>query len=281
MRSSVVVKFSILVLSVVAVLINSQELMAAGGCDPTDKSQCCDFVQSQNQLSVSRMLTYDQGACALSVYHHQSSIRFRRMGFASDGQVSVYMQVEGSSRNNATQSFLIYPFGENPTLNMGASGNQVEIDTGSGQKWTFNSENRLPTNVDSCSVTASPSFSTSSSGISLSSCENHLVVTTPVEVGGEYIAYPDKPLTLRDPKGKTCAITTSDLYDYIVKGPNNTKDRAGRYYNIKLKFRTNADMARALARKCPNIDVSVLTPPRPTLNLNLDDLVDPQEDAQD
>lgn len=273
--------FSIFILVSFAVLIYSESLMAAGACDPADKSQCCVFVQSQNQLSISRILTYDQTACTLSVYNQQSGTRFRRMGFGSDGQVSVFMQVEGNSRSNATQSFLIYPFGENPTLHSSSNANQLEVATGSGQKWTFNSQNKLPTSVDSCTITASPSFSTTSSGLSLSDCENHLVVTTPVEVGGEYISYPNKPLTLRDPKGKTCAITTSDLYNYIDKGPNNTKDRAGRYYNIKLKFKTNAAMARALESKCPNIDVSVLTPPRPALNLNLDELVDPSDESED
>lgn len=257
-----------------------QSSNASGACDPADKNQCCDFVQTRSQLSVSRMLTFDQGACTLSVYYQQSGSRFRRIGFGSDGQVSVFMQVEGSSRSNATQSFLIYPFGENPTLNAGSS-NQLEIDTGSGQKWTFNTQTRMPTDIDSCAITASPSFSTSSSGVSISQCENHLVVTTPVEVGGEYIAYPDKPLTITDPKGKTCAISTSDLYEYINKGPNNTKDRAGRYYNIKLKYRSNAEMARALRQKCPNIDTSVLSPARPPLNINLEGLVDPPDETQE
>jgi hypothetical protein len=273
--------FSFFVVVSFTVLIYSQISLAAGTCDPSDRSQCCVFVQSQNQLSISRILTYDQGACTLSVYNQQSATRFRRMGFGSDGQVSVFMQVEGNSRSNATQSFLIYPFGENPTLNMRSGGSQLEIATGSGQKWTFNSQNKLPTSVDSCTITASPSFSTSNSGINLTDCENHLVVTTPVEVGGEYISYPNKPLTLHDPKGKTCAITTSDLYNYIDKGPNNTKDRVGRYYNIKLKFKTNAAMARALASKCPNIDVSVLVPPRPAFNLNLDDLLDPSDELEE
>ena len=269
-----------LALLLLAVIAFAEGSLAAGSCDQEDKNQCCDFLQNRNQLNISRMTTYDQSACTLGVYYQQSTARFRRFGFGSDGQVSIFMQVEGNNRSSATQSFLIYPFGENPTLKAGTA-NQLEVDTGSGQVWSFNTQTRLLTAVDTCSITASPAFSTSSSGVTLSNCEKHLVVVTPVEVGGEYISYPDKPLTIKDPQSKTCAITTSDLYNYIEKGPNNTKDKAGRYYNIMLKYKTNAEMAAALRRKCPNLDTSVLAPAaaaRTPFELNFDNLLDPDDE---
>lgn len=260
------------------------QIISSELCGMADKSSCCSFNVDQNATSISRLQTLDQSSCAMGVVLDSPGNRYRRFGFGSDGQVSIYIQTSAAKGANSTQSFLIYPFGENPTVNLGSaigSANNFEIDSGSGHKWTINSMTSLPTALEDCVINVSTSFTLSNSGVSISSCQKHLVVTTPIEVGGEYIAYPEKPLTIRDPKGKSCAITTSDLYNYTEKGPKNTKDGLGRYYNIKLKYSTNADMARALRRKCPSLDTSVLAPPRPPLNLNLDDLVDPAEDEQD
>lgn len=106
-------------------------------------------------------------------------------------------------------------------------------------------------------MTVSPKFSLQESGIKIQSCKKHLVAETPVEVGGEYIAYPDKALTLRDPAQNTCRLKNSDLYEYKKDGPSY-KDKRGRHFTFKLKFRTNAEMGDKLGKLCPGLDVSML-----------------------
>ncbi len=265
--------FAVLLISVLSsVLILTKA--SAQACDPTDKNQCCSFNLVKNQTKTSRIQALDQ-TCSLSVVSQQTTRSFRRFGFASDGQVSVFMQPGGNSqRANATQSFLIYPFDENPTYEAG-SGNNFSIDSGSGLKWTFDSATSLPVSLESCSLSVSPTFTLHDSGVNINSCPGHLVIETPVEVGGEYIAYPNRKMTIRDPQGHTCEIDNSDLYRYIEKSENNTHDRAGRYYNIKLKYSTNRELGQQLHRICPRLDVSMLTKVRPPFNLNVEGLTDP------
>lgn len=260
----------------------------AASCNPTDRTQCCTIVQSQKQTNITRIQALDQ-SCTMSVVAQQSNRSFRRFGFGSDGQFSVFLQPGGNSqRASATQSFLIYPFGQNPTVESG-SGNRFTVNSGSGQRWTFDALTSTPVSVNDCTLNVNPNFTLHNSGVSLSSCTGHIVIETPVEVGGEYIAYPDGHLTVHGLRGQTCQIANSDLYRYIQKGTSNTKDRAGRYYNIQLKYRSNREMAQALHRLCPQLDVSVLTTasntssaasspaPRPRLQLNLDSLSDEPE----
>ena len=83
------------------------------------------------------------------------------------------------------------------------------------------------------------------------------MIETPVEVGGEYIAYPDKILTVRDPGQKSCQIKNSDLYEYKMSG-KSVKDKLGRYFSMKLKYKSNQEMGLKLKQLCPNLDVSML-----------------------
>lgn len=239
------------------IILLSTYSFAGEFCNPEDKTKCCDIVQSKHNTHISRLLTYDQSACTMSVRSGQTNVSFRRFGFASDGQFSIFIQPGGNSqRNNSTQSFLIYPFGENPTLNL-SSGNQIQVDSGSGQTWIFNSQNALPTSIENCDLSVSSNFNLNESGINIDNCKNHLVIKTPLEVGGESIAYPNLSLTVEDPSGVSCQIKTNDLYNYLEKG-TEFKDRKGRYYNIQFKFKTNRDLGLALKQKCPTLDVSML-----------------------
>lgn len=256
----------------------------AQSCNPASKNQCCPFVEMQGQANVSRIPTLD-GSCTLSVVDQNSRHSFRRFGFGSDGQVSVFMQPGGDAqRAAATQSFLIYPFGENPTAEP-QSGGRFAVNSGSGQRWIFDTQTALPVSLSNCRITVSPTFTLANSGVNISSCARHLVIQTPVEAGGEYIAHEDGMLTVRDPAGTSCQVHSTDLYRYIRKGPSNTQDRQHRFYNIQLKYRSNGEMAQQLRRLCPRLDVSMLTsgsaseptspaPPRarPRLELNLIDL---------
>jgi hypothetical protein len=262
------------------------EVIKAQSCNPASKSQCCAFVQQHDQAKVSRISTLD-GNCSLNVVHQNSNRSFRRFGFGNDGQVSVILQPGGNSqRAMASQSFLIYPFGEKPTAEP-PSGGRFAVNSGSGQRWVFDTQTALPVSLSNCRLTVSPTFSLTNSGVSIASCKNQLVIETPVETGGEYIAHADGMLTIRDPAGTTCRVRSSDIYRYITKGPNNTKDRANRYYNIQVKYRSNSEMAQQLRRLCPRLDVSMLTSrsaatrdssvspppsPRPSFELDLSDL---------
>lgn len=231
----------------------------AATCKSDDQAryECCELLKTKNQTKFSRLATLDNSVCTMSVYAGDSNSSFRRFGFASDGQVSVFLQPGGNrQKSNSSQSFLIFPFGEIPTGQFGFD-EKLQVTSGSGQKWTFNTQSALPSAIEGCSLTVSPKFSLQDSGIKIQSCKKHLVAETPVEVGGEYIAYPDKPLTLRDPAQKTCQLKNSDLYEYKKTGPSY-KDKLGRHFTFKLKFRTNAEMGEKLAKLCPSLDVSML-----------------------
>lgn len=226
--------------------------------DVQAETECCEMLKSLNQTKVSRLPTRDKRFCTLSVYNGDSSSGFRRFGFANDGQVSIFMQPGGNSqKSNSSQSFLIFPFGELPTGKFDADQRKLNLKSGSGQKWTFNSETSLPNTLEGCTLNVSSKFSLQDSGVKIHSCKKHLVIETPVEVGGEHIAYPDKLLTLRDPSGKSCQLKNSDLYEYIKEG-KSYKDKLGRYFNSKFRFRTNQELAGSLRKLCPGLDVSML-----------------------
>lgn len=233
-------------------------------CKSDDQAQheCCELFKTKNQTKFSRLATLDKSVCTMSVFAGDSNSSFRRFGFASDGQVSVFLQPGGNKqKSNSSQSFLIFPFGEIPSGQFGAD-EKLQVNSGSGQKWTFNTQTALPSALEGCSLTVSPKFSLQESGVKIQSCKKHLVAETPVEAGGEYIAYPDKPLTLRDPAQNTCRLKNSDLYEYKKNG-SSFKDKLGRHFTFKLKFRTNGEMGEKLGKLCPGLDVSMLkTEPR-------------------
>lgn len=220
---------------------------------------CCEFNKIKNHSQSTRLATFDKSVCTLSVYGDNPNQSYRRFGFGSDGQVSVFMQPGGNSQKlNSSMSFLLFPFGELPTADYKEDG-KIKIKSGSGQNWSFNSQTALPTALSGCDLQVSPKFSLQDSGVKIKSCKNHLVIETPAEVGGEYIAYPDKSLTIRDPKGKSCQVKNSDLYNHIKKPNSQYKDKLGRYYDVKLKYKTNKELADNLKKLCPSLDVSVLS----------------------
>lgn len=231
----------------------------ANSCKSDDQanSECCDFFKSKNHTKTSRISTLDQSVCTVSVYNGNSDTSYRRFGFASDGQVSIFMQPGGNKQKlNSSQSYLIFPFGEIPVVKYNAD-EKLNIKSGSGQLWTFNTQNSLPIALEGCKLSVSPNFSLRDSGIKIQSCENHLVIETPVEVGGEYIAYPEKTLTVRDPNLKSCRIKNSDIYEYKKTG-SSFRDKLGRYFNMKVKFKSNREMGLKLKKICPHLDVSMM-----------------------
>lgn len=231
----------------------------ANNCKSDDQAdiECCEFIKSMNHTKANRLQTFDKSVCTLSVYNRDSDTSYRRFGFGSDGQVSIFMQPGGNKQKiNSSQSYLIFPFGEYPTVKYNAD-EKLHVRTGSGQQWTFNTQNSLPIAIAGCDISVSSKFSLQESGVKIQSCKKHLVIETPVEVGGEYIAYPDKSLTVRDPNQKSCQIKNSDLYDY-KKGRRSYKDSRGRYYNIKMKFKSNRELGQRLQKICPGLDVSML-----------------------
>lgn len=225
--------------------------------DEQIESQCCEFFKSMNNTKATRIQTFDKTVCTMSVYHRDSSASFRRFGFASDGQVSVFMQPGGNKqKTNSSQSFLIFPFGEIPSVKYN-SDERLKVNSGSGQSWSFNTQSGLPVALEACDIKISSKFSLQDSGFKINSCKRHLIIETPVEVGGEYIAYPDKTLIVKDPEGKNCKIKNSDLYSYRTTG-KSYKDKLGRHFDFKLRYRSNYEMGQNLKKICPELNVSML-----------------------
>ena len=242
---------------IIIFLIWNSTLYADNSCNTQDKNTCCAFSINKNTTKISRLESYLDKICALSISTERNNISFRRFGLGSDGQFSIYIHPGGFSQNaNSTQSYLIYPFGENPTVSINTS-SLFSVDSGSGQIWRFNSETNLPVSIDDCEISVSSNFNLENSGVNISNCQNHLIIKTPLEIGGEAIAYPDLNLTITDPDGGTCQIKTNDLYNYLQRGAKY-KDLRGRYYNIEFKFKTNRELGLMLRRKCPRLDVSML-----------------------
>lgn len=245
-------------ISLLVVLVFSGHVFA-NNCKSDEQAalECCEFIKSMNHTKTNRLQTFDKSVCTLSVYHRDSDTSYRRFGFGSDGQVSIFMQPGGNKqKTNSSQSYLIFPFGEYPTAKYNAD-EKLHVRSGSGQQWTFNTQNSLPVAIDGCNISVSSKFSLQDSGVKIKSCKQHLVIETPVDVGGEYIAYADKALTVSDPSQKTCQIKNSDLYEY-KKDKGSYKDPRGRYYNIKMKYKSNRELGMRLQKICPNLDVSML-----------------------
>lgn len=240
-------------------IIVSSSISFANNCKSDDQAdfECCEFIKSMNHTKASRLQTLDKSICTMSVYSRDSDAGYRRFGFASDGQVSIFMQPGGNKqKSNSSQSYLIFPFGELPTGKFNAD-EKFQVKSGSAQKWIFNTQTALPSLLEGCNLSVSSKFSLHASGVKIQSCKKHLVIETPVEVGGEYIAYPEKTLTVRDPDQQTCQIRNSDLYDYKKTGASY-KDKQGRYFTLKMKFKSNRELGLHLQKLCPNLDVSMM-----------------------
>lgn len=245
-------------LSILIFIFLASDITQADNCKRDDQAEfeCCELFKSISSTKITRIQTRDKSICTMSVYNRDADHSFRRFGFGSDGQVSVFLQPGGNKeKRNSSQSFLIFPFGELPHYKY--SDDKLQVLTGSGQRWTFNAQSSLPVAVEGCDIQVSSKFNLQDSGIKIRSCKKHLVVETPVEVGGEYIAYPDKLLTVRDPEGESCQIKTADLYNY-KKTNYSYKDKLGRYFDVKLKFKSNRELRERLKKICPKLDLSML-----------------------
>lgn len=225
---------------------------------------CCEFTENfMSSTQVARIQTRDKDVCTLKVSNSDTKRSFRRFGFASDGQVSIFIQPGGNNqKNNSMQSYLIFPFGENPNVKDGDD-KKFYVKSGSGQTWVFDKMTSLPTSLEGCKVNVNSKFSLTNSGVKIELCKKHLVISTPVEIGGEYIAYPDKSLTVIDPAGESCQIKNSDLYKY-----GRAKDKRGRHHDAKMKFKSNDDLGIFLGNICPRLNVSMMLKASASSNLN-------------
>ncbi len=252
--------FFVFALSILSLQINASEPCKS---EEQAMNECCETRKATQLTRTSRLETNVGHNCTLSVYSTKADTSFRRFGFAGDGQLSVFIQPGGNSqKQNSSQSYLIYPFGELPISKVESDGT-LTVKTGSGQKIVFDPRTATPTSIEGCQIEVRPNITLQDSGFKIKSCEKHLVIETKVEVGGEYIAYPDKSLTIKDPKGHSCEVKNSDLYNYEKSG-KSVHDRAGRFFTFAMKFKKNEDMAKSLKKLCPRLDVSMLKDKSPS-----------------
>lgn len=242
-------------------LLITQQSLAYDNCKSNyqRENECCDY-QTSFSGTVTKRLPAKYNACSVGIYPTRQDESFRRFGFGSDGQVMVFLQPGGNKQKaNSSQSYLIFPFGNIPSSQV-SSNDEIIVTTGSGQKWIFDQKNSLPKKIEGCQIEVSSSFQLQNSGFKIKTCEKHLVIETPIEVGGDYTQYPDKPLIVRDPKGQACGIKNSDLYHFEkTNGPSKEyMDSKGRYHNQYLKFKSNQELAAKLRKSCPSLDLSML-----------------------
>jgi len=244
--------------------------------DLQTQNECCEIIKTNQLTKIYRFEANDK-KCTLSIYNSDMTKSYRRFVFGEDGRITIIIEPNGNeSKANSTQSYFLFPLGKRVYPYFDSKGNMT-IQSGSGQNWKINSSMSTPVSVEDCQVDVSSKFSLHESGFKIKSCEKHLLIETKVEVGGDYIAYPDKTLIVRDPRGQTCEIKNSDLYTYEKKGKERKEymDSKGRYHNQTFRYTTNKELGVALKKICPNIDVSMLLKTEPAPRK-----IDPEEEKK-
>ncbi len=250
-----ILRMNMIPLFVLFSIFQSGQPAKAERCQSGEPSSlnCCEFSSGTQMTRFSRLQSLD-GVCMLSVRSSNSDVDFRSFTFGSDGKFFIFMQPGGNSKKqNSSQSFVFFPNGDIPNSKI-QSQNSIVVNSGTGMNWKFDPATALPTSADDCSISIQKKFSLMDSGVQIKNCQNHLVLESKAEVGGDWLSYPEKTSIMRDPKGNSCELKHSDLYHF----PDNRKDRLGRHFTSKYKFKNNEDLGRMLKSRCPQLDLTVL-----------------------
>jgi len=217
------------------VITSSSCVMAANCAEATGKYG--DGIQYQNMF------------CRIMVSADKvDSKSYRNVTFTDEGQIQVFSNFPGTTNSNSTGArvYFLFPFKEKKSITE-ANAQHLSVKHPSGVIFDFDKTGRL-SSPDLKMKVSKEINSQNKSGVEIENFSKGLVVDLGYRMGASPINNKNAAVTITDKNNKKCSMLNSDLNKI-------TKD------DVELIYKTNEELHKFLAKKCPKLDISDLLKP--------------------
>lgn len=217
-------------------LITSSVGVTAGTC-PEATGKYGDGIQYQNMF------------CRIMVSADKvDSKSYRNVTFTDEGQIQVFSNFPGTTNSNSTGArvYFLFPFKEKKSITE-ANAQHLSVKHPSGVIFDFDKTGRV-SSPDLKMKVSKDINSQNKGGVEIENFPKGLVVDLGYRMGASPINNKNAAVTITDKNNKKCSMVNSDLNKI-------TKD------DVELIYKTNEELHKFLAKKCPKLDISDLLKP--------------------
>lgn len=217
-------------------LITSSVGAMAANC-PETTGKYGDGIQYQNMF------------CRIMVSADKvDSKSYRNVTFTDEGQIQVFSNFPGTTNSNSTGArvYFLFPFKEKKSITE-ANAQGLTVKHPSGVMFNFDKTGRV-SSPDLKMKVSKEINSQNKSGVEIENFSKGLVVDLGYRMGASPINNKNAAVTITDKNNKKCSMLNSDLNKI-------TKD------DVELIYKTNEELHKFLAKKCPKLDISDLLRP--------------------
>jgi hypothetical protein len=189
----------------------------------------------------------------------------RSMTFTDTGLLQVFNGFAGTKTSNSTSTRVYYLFPLRTEKKITAiDGNHLSLTHPSGVQFDFD-KNGNPTSSD-IKMKVNPEInSKNNGGVEIESYPKGIVVDAGYRIGESPIINPEAKVTITDKNLKKCTLKNSE-YNKITGSK-----KLG--FEAQLIYKTNGELHKFLAKRCPTLDISDLLDP---VNADLKAITKPQ-----
>lgn len=227
-------------------LITSTLSSFAADC-PTASGKYGDGIQYQNMF------------CRIMISADKTDAKsYRNFTFTDEGQIQVFSNFPGTTNSNSTGArvYYLFPFKEKKDITE-INTTHLTVKHPSGVVFDFDKTGRV-SSPDLKMKVSKEINSQNKSGVEIESFQNGLVVDLGYRMGASPTNNKNAAVTITDKNNKKCSMQNSDLNKI-------NKDE------VQLIYKTNEELHKFLATKCPKLDISDLLKP---MKKNLEDVMD-------
>lgn len=228
-------KTSLKTLFVFSLITSSMSAVAANCPEATGKYG--DGIQYQNMF------------CRIMVSADKTDSKsYRNVTFTDEGQIQVFSNFPGTTNSNSTGArvYYLFPFKEKKSITE-VNSQHLSVKHPSGVLFDFDKTGRL-SSPDLKMKVSKEINSQNKGGVEIENFPKGLVVDLGYRMGASPINNKNAPVTITDKNNKKCAMINSDLSKI-------NKDE------VQLIYKTNEELHKFLAKKCPKLDISDLLKP--------------------
>lgn len=212
--------------------------------------ECRDRVERSGGTQVQMLWSRSSGNCWVTVSPLETSdMIYRSFLFGSDGMLMVFNSFgDGPEwRDTGAREFYLFPRRMMPDFRFASDGNLI-VTTASGAAAEFDRQKtRFLSLTDAVVNEATNVDRDNSGGIEIPEHDG-ILLDLGFAFGHSPMGKSDSTSRFTDRAGKTCAVLNREIFDY----PGNSEDE------IALKHPTDAELARFLAKRCPELDLTPL-----------------------
>ncbi len=212
---------------------------------------CVDGRRVVDQLRVQSIWSPESGACMVTVDPFTTQdLVYRGFLFNEDGLMMVFNSFGDGpdSVSSGARDFYLFPRqnGKSMPAFRPGIGNTLEVRLAGGRLMTFEGKDGSVRSLQDAEITVDPEVTPQNAGGVEIRLLRGLLLDCGFRLGGQPESDRSRPSVFRDPQGHICTVTNREIFSYLEGG------------DVRLRFRTDAELAEFLEWRCPDLDLDGL-----------------------